>query len=105
VLEQKINEFFGDAESTGFGTAGGVGYCQPFLISFLRSSFVPAFPQLLSSSNFVALSNAHHARLIQCLIVGQFYLSYSSILRKKKILALTEYCWPCGHGLGDQAYG
>jgi hypothetical protein len=26
VIEQKINAFFGDAESTGFGTVGGVEY-------------------------------------------------------------------------------
>jgi lathosterol oxidase len=92
VLEQKLNEFFGDAESTGFGTGWWSGILSAFF-GFLSFGGVLClhFPQLLSSPELRPHYPMNTMRaLIQCLIVGAILLGViSSILRKKKILALT----------------
>ena len=92
VIEQKINEFFGDAESTGFGTGWWSGILSAFF-GFLSFGGVLClhFPQLLSSPELRPHYPMHTMRvLIQCLIVGAILFGViSSILRKKKILALT----------------
>jgi lathosterol oxidase len=92
VLEKKINEFFGDAESTGFGTGWWSGLLSVFF-GFLSFGGVLClhFPQLLSSPELRPHYPMHSMRvLIQCLIVGAILFGIvSSILRKKKILALT----------------
>src|SRR5712664_2030742 len=92
VIEQKINEFFGDAESTGFGTGWWSGILSAFF-GFLSFGGVLClhFPQLLSSPELRPHYPMHTMRvLIQGLIVGAVLFGIiSSILRKKKTLALT----------------
>ena len=92
MIEQKINEFFGDAESTGFGTGWWSGVLSAFF-GFLSFGGVLClhFPQLLSSPELRLHYPMRTMRvLIQCLIVGAILFGIiSSILRKKKILALT----------------
>src|SRR5258707_10400156 len=92
VIEQKINEFFGDAESTGFGTGWWSGILSAFFGSLSFGGVLCLhFPQLLSSPELRLHYPIHTMRvLIQCLIVGAILFGIiSSILRKKKILALT----------------
>jgi sterol desaturase/sphingolipid hydroxylase (fatty acid hydroxylase superfamily) len=92
VLEQKINEFFGDAESTGFGTGWWSGILSVFL-GFLAFGGVLClhFPQFLTSAEFRPFYSLHPIRLlIQFLIVAAVAFGViSSLLRKKKTLALT----------------
>src|SRR6202166_5357782 len=92
VIEQRLNDFFGDAESTGFGTGWWSGILSAFL-GFLSFGAVLClhFPQLLTSPELRPHYPMHTMRvLIQCLIVGAVLFGIiSSILRKKKILALT----------------
>src|ERR1700758_5345187 len=92
VIEQKINELFGDAESTGFGTGWWSGILAAFFgfLSF-GGGLCLHFPQLLTSPEL----RAHYPMqimqlLIQGLIVAAILFAViSSILRKKKVLALT----------------
>jgi len=92
LIEQKINEFFGDAEPTDFGTGWWSGLLSAFF-GFLSFGAVLClhFPQLLSSPELRPHYPMHTMRVpIQCLIVGAILFGViSSILRKKKILALT----------------
>jgi len=92
VLEQKINEFFGDAESTGFGTGWWSGVLSVFF-GFLALGGVLClhFPQLLTSAEFRPFYSLRAMRLlIQFLIVAAVaFGALSSLLRKKKTLALT----------------
>src|SRR6201998_349006 len=92
VIEQKINEFFGDAESTGFGSGWWSGILSAFF-GFLSFGAVLClhFPQLLTSPELRPHYPMHIMRvLIKCLMVGAILFGItSSILRKKKILALT----------------
>jgi sterol desaturase/sphingolipid hydroxylase (fatty acid hydroxylase superfamily) len=92
VIEQKINEFFGDAESTGFGTGWWSGILSVFF-GFLAFGGVLClhFPQFLTSAEFRPLYSLHAIRLlIQFLIVAAVAFGViSSLLRKKKTLALT----------------
>jgi len=92
VIEQKINKFFGDDESTGFGTGWWSGILSAFF-GFLSFGGVLClhFPQLLGSPELRPHYPMHTMRvLIQGLIVGAILFGViSSIRRKKKILALT----------------
>ena len=92
MLEQKIKDFFGDAESTGFGTGWWSGVLSTFF-GFLSFGAVLClhFPRLLSSPELRLHYPMHTMRvLIQCLIVAAILFGvFASILRKKKILALT----------------
>lgn len=92
MIEQKINKFFGDAESTGFGSGWWSGILSAFF-GFLSLGGVLCllFPQVLTSPELRPHYPMHVIRItIQCLIVGAFIFGvFSSILRKKKILALT----------------
>jgi hypothetical protein len=75
VIEQKINDFFGDAESTSFGTGWWSGILSAFF-GFLSFGAVLClhFPELLSSPELRAHYPMHTMRLlIQGLIVGQSY--------------------------------
>jgi hypothetical protein len=87
VIEQKINEFFGDAESTGFGSGWWSGILSAFF-GFLSFGAVLClhFPQLLSSPELRPHYPMQTIRLlIQCLIVGAIVFGIiSSIKRKKK---------------------
>jgi len=92
VIEQKINKFFGDAESTGFGSGWWSGILSAFF-GFLSLGGVLCllFPQVLTSPELRPHYPMHVIRItIQCLIVGAFIFGvFSSILRRKKNLALT----------------
>ena len=92
MIEQKINNFFDDAESTGFGTGWWSGVLSAFF-GFLSFGAVLClhFPQLLTSPELRPYYPMHVMRLlIESLIVGALaFGTISSILRKKKILALT----------------
>ena len=92
MIEQKINEFFGDAESTGFGTGWWSGILSAFF-GFLSFGAVLClhFPQLLTSPELRAHYPMHVMRmLIQWLIIGAILFGIiSSIIRKKKTLAFT----------------
>ena len=92
MIEQKINAFFADAESTGFGTGWWSGILSTFfgLLSF-GGVLCLHFPQLLTSPELRPHYPMHAMRvLIQSLIVGAIFFGViSSMLRKKKILALT----------------
>jgi sterol desaturase/sphingolipid hydroxylase (fatty acid hydroxylase superfamily) len=92
VIEQKINAFFSDAESTGFGTGWWSGVFSVFC-GFLALGAVLClhFPQWLTSPEL----RSHYPMpvmrlLIQGLIVAAMVFSvFSSLLRKKKVLAMT----------------
>ena len=90
MIEQKINEFFGDADSTDFGTGWWSGILSAFC-GFLSFGAVLClhFPQLLSSPELRTHYPMHTMRLlIQCLIVAAILFGViSSIKRKKKNLA------------------
>jgi sterol desaturase/sphingolipid hydroxylase (fatty acid hydroxylase superfamily) len=92
VIEQRINEFFGDADSTGFGTGWWSGILSAFF-GFLSFGAVLClhFPQLLTSPELRSHYPIHTMRvLIQCIIVGSFAFGIiASIKRRKKTLALT----------------
>src|SRR5215813_11670645 len=92
MLEQKINEIFGDDDPTGFGTGWWTGVLSAFfgMLSF-GSVVCLHFPQLLSSPELRPHYPMHLMRLlIQSLIVGAIALGVvSAFLRKKKILGLT----------------
>jgi sterol desaturase/sphingolipid hydroxylase (fatty acid hydroxylase superfamily) len=90
--EQRINEFFGDAEPTDFGTGWWSGVASAFfgILSF-GAVLCLHFPQLLSAPEVRVHYPMHAIRLlIQALIVAALILGViASLLRKKKILALT----------------
>ena len=92
MIEQKINDFFGDRESTGFGTGWWSGILSAFF-GFLAFGGVLClhFPELLSSPELRPHYPMHTMRvLMQCLIVGAIFFGViSSIKRKKRVLALT----------------
>src|SRR5258708_27417116 len=92
VIEQKINQFFGDAESTGFGTGWWSGILSIFF-GFLAFGGVLCMhlPQFLTSAEFRPFYSLHAMRLlIQFVIVAAVaFAVISSLLRKKKTLALT----------------
>ena len=92
MLEQKINQFFGDADSTSFGTGWWSGIFSAFF-GFLSFGAVLClhFPQLLSSPELRSHYPMHAMRLsIQGLIVVAIAFGViSSIKRKKKTLAVT----------------
>src|SRR5260370_32953868 len=86
-----MNEFFGHAESTGFGTGWWSGILSAFF-GFLSFGGVLClhFPQLLSSPELRPHYPMHTMRvLIQCLILAAILFEViSSILRKKRDLAV-----------------
>lgn len=92
MIEQKINQFFGDADATGFGTGWWSGILSAFFGSLSFGAVLCLhFPQLLTSPELRVHYPMHIIRItIQCLIVAAFVFGvFSSVLRKKKTLALT----------------
>lgn len=92
MIEQRINKFFGDAESTGFGTGWWSGILSAFFGSLSFGGVLCLhFPQILTSPELRFYYPMHAMRLlIQGLIVAAVVFAIiSSFLRKKKILALT----------------
>src|SRR5579862_8879183 len=92
VIEQKINEFFGDADPAGFGSGWWSGIVSAFF-GFLSFGAVLClhFPQLLSSPELRVHYPMRALRfLIQGLILAAIFFGVvSSIRRRKKVLALT----------------
>ena len=92
MLEQKINQAFGDNDPTGFGTGWWSGVLSTFfgLLAFGAVACLH-FPQLLSSPNlrpYYAMSLIR--MLIQAVIVAAIIFGVASaILRRKKLLGLT----------------
>ena len=92
IIEKKINEFFGDAESSGFGTGWWSGVFSAFcgVLSF-GAVLCLHYPQILSSPEL----RSHYPMgimriLIQGLMVAAIVFGIaSSVLRKKKVLALV----------------
>jgi sterol desaturase/sphingolipid hydroxylase (fatty acid hydroxylase superfamily) len=92
LIEQKINDFFGDAESIGFGTGWWSAVISAFCGSLSFGAVVCLhFPQILTSPELRPHYPMAAIRiLIQCLIVGAFMFGIlASALRKKKTLAFT----------------
>jgi lathosterol oxidase len=92
VIEQKINEFFGDEESTGFGTGWWSGVTSAFSGALAFGAVLCLhFPQFLTSPEL----REHYPMavmrlLIQSLIVGAFLFGLlGAALRKKKTMAIT----------------
>ena len=99
MIEQKINEFFSDADPTGVGTGWWSGILAAFF-GFLAFGGVLClhFPQLLTSPEMRVYYPMHAMRLlIQFLIVAAVGCAIiSSTLRRKKILALTGMAFAIG---------
>ena len=92
MLEQKINEIFGDEEPTRFGTGWWSGVLSAFFGVLAFGAVVCLhFPQLLSSPEL----RPHYPMplmrmLIQAVIMAAIILGVASaFLRKKKVLGLT----------------
>lgn len=92
MIEQKIKEFFGDSEATGFGTGWWSGILAVFF-GFLALGGVLClhFPQFLTSAETRPFYTLRGIRLtIQFLIVASVAFGVlSALLRKKKILGFT----------------
>jgi sterol desaturase/sphingolipid hydroxylase (fatty acid hydroxylase superfamily) len=92
MLEQRINEMFGDKEPSAFGTGWWSGVLSAFfgLLSF-GAVVCLHFPQLLSSPELRPYYPMALMRLvIQAIIVGAILFGVASaMLRRKKVLALT----------------
>jgi lathosterol oxidase len=92
VIEQRINEIFGDTESTGFGTGWWSGVLSAFFGSLSFGAVLCLhFPQILTSPELRPFYSMHLIRLtIQGLILAAILFGViASILRKKKTLAMT----------------
>ena len=92
MLEQKINETFGDEDPTGFGTGWWSGILSAFFGVLAFGAVVCMhFPQLLTSPELRGYYPLPIIRmLIQWLIVVAIVLGVvSAMLRRKKVLALT----------------
>ena len=99
MLEQRLNETFGDNDPTGFGTGWWSGVLSVFLGLLAFGAVVCLhFPQLLSSPELRPYYPMHLIRLlIQAVIVGAIFFSVvSAMLRKKKVLALTGMLFALG---------
>jgi len=95
VLEEKINEAFGDRDPTGFGTGWWSGVLSLFFgLLSLGAVVCLHFPQLLSSPELRIHYPMHLMRLlIQSLIMGAILLGVvSAFLRRKKVLGLSGMC-------------
>ena len=99
MLEQKINELFGDQDPTGFGTGWWSGVLSAFLGLLAFGAVVCLhFPQLLTSPNLRPYYSMYVMRLlIQAVIVGAIIFGVvSAMLRRKKVLALTGMVFALG---------
>ena len=92
MLEQKINEFLGDSDPTGFGTGWWSGVLSAFFgVLALGAVVCLHFPQLLTSPELRPYYPMDLIRLlIQTVIAAAMLLGViSAFLRRKKVLALT----------------
>ena len=99
MLEQKINETFGDEDPSGFGTGWWSGVLSAFFGVLAFGAVVCMhFPQLLTSPELRPYYPMTLIRLlIQAVIVGAIFFGVvSAMLRKKKILGLTGMLFALG---------
>src|SRR5215510_7482872 len=100
MLEQKINELFGDNDpNTGFGSGWWSGVLSAFFgVLALGAVVCLHFPELLSSPSLRPYYSMYVIRLlIQAVIVGAIVLGVvSAMLRRKKVLALTGLLFALG---------
>jgi lathosterol oxidase len=92
MLEQKINETFGDQDPSGFGTGWWSGILSAFFgLLALGAVVCLHFPQLLTSPELRPYYPMGLMRiLIQAVIIGAIGFGIvSAMLRRKKVLALT----------------
>ena len=92
TLEEKVHDLLGDADPTGFGTGWWSGILSAFFGILAFGGVVCLhFPQFLTSPELRPFYSLEAIRLlIQTLIGGAIIFgALSSILRKKKALALT----------------
>ena len=92
MLEQRINEMFGDDGPTGFGTGWWSGVLSAFFGMLAFGAVICLhFPQLLSSPELRPYYPMDLMRLlIQAVVVGAILCGViSAMLRRKKVLALT----------------
>jgi len=92
VTEQRINEFFGDTEPSGFGTGWWSGVLATFFGALAFGGVLCLhFPQILSSPELRPHYPMHTIRLlIQALIAAAVLFGViAAILRRKKVLAFT----------------
>ena len=92
MLEQRINEMFGDDGPTGFGTGWWSGVLSAFFGMLAFGAVICLhFPQVLSSPELRPYYPMHLMRwLIQAVIAAAIVFGVvSAMLRKKKVLALT----------------
>jgi len=92
MLEERINETFGDQDPTGFGTGWWSGVSSAFCgVLALGAVVCLHFPQLLSSPDLRPYYPMYVIRmLIQAVIVAAIFFGVvSAILRRKKLLGLT----------------
>jgi lathosterol oxidase len=92
MLEQKINEVFGDDEPSGFGTGWWSGIVSTFFgLLSLGAVVCLHFPQLLTSPELRSYYPMPVMRmLIQAVIVAAIVFGIASaVLRRKKILGLA----------------
>ena len=99
MLEQRINEIFGDDQPSGFGTGWWSGVLSAFFgVLAFGAVICLHFPQLLSSPELRPYYPMDLMRLlIQAVIVGAILCGViSAMLRKKKVLALTGMLFALG---------
>ena len=92
MLEQKINEFFGDDEPSGFGTGWWSGVLSVFFgVLAVGAVICLHFPQLLSSPELRPHYSMNVLRIaIQAVIAAAIVCGVASaMLRRKKVLAFT----------------
>lgn len=92
MLEQKINEIFGDEDPSGFGTGWWSGVLSAFFgVLALGAVVCLHFPQLLSSPDLrIHYPMAVMRMMIQGVILAALAFGViSALLRRKKILGLT----------------
>src|SRR5271156_1224961 len=99
MLEQRINEMFGDKDPSGFGTGWWSGVLSAFFGLLAFGAVVCLhFPQLLTSPELRPYYPMYLIRmLIQGVVVAAILLGVvSAMLRRKKILALTGMLFALG---------
>ena len=92
MLEQKINEVFGDEDPSGFGTGWWSGVLSLFFgVLAFGSVLVLHYPQILSSPELRPHYPMDMMRTLIQAVIGAAIICgiISSILRKKKILGLS----------------
>src|SRR5262244_2758455 len=99
MLEQKINELYGDNDPTGFGTGWWSGVLSAFFGLLAFGAVVCLhFPELLTSPELRPFYPMYLIRLlIQAVILGAIVFGViSAMLRRKKVLALTGMAFALG---------